>query len=70
MRLKANSNTLAKRAKKGVLRATLIGRSYAVAATEVERYRKEHLGQRTGFHDPTLPFYGKRGGSSRPEKME
>ncbi len=47
---------------KGVLRATLIGRSYAVTASEIERYRKEHLGQRTGFHDPAHPFHGKRGG--------
>ncbi len=67
-RLDISANTLAKQAKKGVLRATLIGRSYAVTASEVERYRKDHLGQRTGFHDPDHPMHGKRGGGGRRPK--
>jgi excisionase family DNA binding protein len=64
-RLNVSPNTLAKQAKKGVLHATLIGRSYAVTASEVERYRREHLGQRTGFHDPAHPMYGKQGPGHR-----
>jgi len=70
VRLKANSHTLAQQAKKGVLRATLIGRSYAVTGWEVERYRREHLGQRTGFHDPTHPMHGKRGGGRHPNRQQ
>jgi excisionase family DNA binding protein len=69
-RLDISPNTLAKQAKKGVLRATLIGRSYAVTASEVERYRREHLGQRTGFHDPAHPMHGKRGGGGRKKGNE
>ncbi len=69
-RLNLSPNTLAKQAKKGILHATLIGRSYAVTSSEVERYRREHLGQRTGFHDPTHPMHGKRGGGGRRKQTD
>jgi len=36
-----------------------------VTASEIERYRRQHLGQRTGFHDPEHPMHGKRGGGRR-----
>jgi excisionase family DNA binding protein len=67
-RLGVNAHTLAQQAKKGVLHATLIGRSYAVTASEVERYRREHLGQRTGFHDPAHPLHGKQGPGHRRKR--
>jgi excisionase family DNA binding protein len=69
-RIGISPHTLAQQAKKGVLRATLIGRSYAVTASEVERYRREHLGQRTGFHAPSHPLHGKRGGGGRRKKID
>lgn len=67
-RLGISRITLSEQARKGVLHATLIGRSYAVTASEVERYRREHLGQRTGFHDPAHPLYGKQGPGHRRKK--
>ncbi|MGI8546824.1 MAG: helix-turn-helix domain-containing protein [Gemmatimonadaceae bacterium] len=67
-RLNLSPVTLSEQARKGVLKATMIGRSYAVTASEVERYRQEHLGQRTGFQNPTHPFHGKRGGGGRRRK--
>ncbi len=46
------------------------GRSYAVTASEVERYRSEHLGRRGGFHDPNHPRYGEQGpGRGRQKKI-
>ncbi len=60
-RLGVSPITLSKQAKKGVLRATMIGRSYAVTASEVERYRAEHLGRRGGFDDPNHPMHGEQG---------
>ena len=68
-RLGLSPVTLSEQARKGVLTATMIGHSYAVTATEVERYRKEHLGQRTGFQNPAHPFHGKRGGGGRRKKI-
>lgn len=45
-RLNISHRTLRAQAKKGVLQATLISnRFYVVTATEVERYRREHLGK-------------------------
>jgi excisionase family DNA binding protein len=68
-RLGVSPITLSKQAKKGVLRATMIGRSYAVTASEVERYRAEHLGRRGGFEDPNHPMHGEQGpGRGRPKK--
>ncbi len=37
--------TLRAQAKKGTLRATLIGHSYVVRLSEVERYAREHKGK-------------------------
>ncbi len=67
-RLGISRITLSEQARKGVLKASMIGRSYAVTASEVERYRREHLGQRTGFHDPTHPLHGKQGPGHRRKK--
>lgn len=37
--------TVKQQAKAGVFRATLVGHQYVVTASEVERYRREHLGK-------------------------
>ena len=38
--------TLRRQVNNGVLRATLIGKTYVVTEKEVERYRANHLGKR------------------------
>jgi len=60
--------TLAEQAKKGVLRATLTGKAYLVTATEVERYRREHLGK-YGFANREHPLHGKQGPGHRRKKL-
>jgi hypothetical protein len=66
-----SADGLRRQAIKGVLRAVKIGTGqhgvWLVHEDEVERYRREHLGQRTGFHDPRHPLYGKQG-PGRPRK--
>jgi len=37
--------TAKQQAKAGVFRATLVGHQYVVTPSEVERYRREHLGR-------------------------
>ena len=37
--------TLRKQAQRGVLRAKLVGKTWVVTEREIERYRREHLGQ-------------------------
>ncbi len=44
-RLGLSPRTLRVQVYNGRLKATLIGTTYAVAASEVERYRREHLGK-------------------------
>lgn len=44
-RLGLSPVTLRAQAKKGALRAVLIGHSYVVAVSEVERYAREHKGK-------------------------
>jgi hypothetical protein len=66
-----SADGLRRQAIKGVLKAEKVGAGqhgvWLVHEDEVERYRREHRGQRTGFHDPQHPMYGK-GGSGRPRK--
>lgn len=38
-------DTLRRQAQKGRLEATLVGKTYVVTSAEVERYRRENLGQ-------------------------
>ncbi len=68
-RIGVGAHTLSQQAKKGVLRAVLIGHSYVVTASELDRYRREHRG-RQGFAARTHPLHGKRGGGGRPKKGE
>lgn len=67
-----SADGLRRQAIKGVLRAEKVGTGrhgvWMVHEDEVERYRREHLGQRTGFHDPRHPLYGKRGGGGRRKR--
>lgn len=44
-RLGISYHTLRNQAIKGVLKARLMGKTYLVTASEVERYRREHLGK-------------------------
>jgi len=43
--LGVSSSTLKHQAQKGVLHATLMGKTYIVTAEEIARYRREHLGK-------------------------
>ena len=43
--LGVSSSTLRHQAQAGRLRATLIGKTYVVTAAEIDRYRRESLGQ-------------------------
>jgi hypothetical protein len=68
-----SADGLRRQAINGVLRAEKIGAGrhgvWLVHVDEVERYRREHLGQRTGFHDPKHPRYGEQGpGRGRPKR--
>ncbi len=68
-----SADGLRRQAINGVLKAEKIGTGqhavWLVHEDEVERYRREHLGQRTGFHDPRHPRYG-MGGSGRPPRKK
>jgi excisionase family DNA binding protein len=44
-RLGLSAVTLRAQAKKGVLRAVLVGHTYVVRLSEVERYAREHKGR-------------------------
>lgn len=44
-RLEISPITLRKQAKKGVLRAELVGHSYIVTRNELQRYEQEHKGR-------------------------
>lgn len=44
-RLGISHHTLRNQAMSGVLKAILMGKTYLVTASEVERYRREHLGR-------------------------
>jgi excisionase family DNA binding protein len=44
-RLGLSPITLRAQARKGILRATLIGHSYVVPLSEVDRYAREHMGR-------------------------
>jgi len=66
-RLEMSPITLRVQAKKGVLRATLVGHTYMVTATELQRYAEEHRG-RHGFANPDHPLHGKQGPGHRRKK--
>jgi excisionase family DNA binding protein len=66
-RLGLSPVTLRAQAKKGVLRATLVGHTYLVTATELARYERDHRG-RHGFADPSHPMHGKQGPGHRRKK--
>lgn len=54
-RLGLSPGTLRLQAKKGVLRAVLMGHTYVVRLSEVERYAREHkgkVGPKPGRHNP------------------
>lgn len=44
-RLGVSASTLRQQARKGTLRALLVGKTYIVDDVEVERYRAHHLGR-------------------------
>lgn len=44
-RLGISYHTLRNQAANGVLKARLLGKTYLVTSSEVERYRREHLGR-------------------------
>lgn len=46
--LDRSPDTLRRQVLRGSLRAELIGKTYVVTPAEVERYRREHLGQHHG----------------------
>jgi excisionase family DNA binding protein len=64
-RLGVAPGTLSIQARKGSLHATLVGKTYLVTASEVERYRSEHRGRHAGFETEGHPLHGKRGGGGR-----
>lgn len=68
-RIGVTAHTLSQQARKGTLRAVLIGHSYVVTASELARYERDHRG-RQGFAARTHPLHGKRGGGGRPKKDE
>lgn len=43
--LEVAASTLRHQAQAGVLRATLVGKTYVVTDAEIERYRRDHLGR-------------------------
>ncbi len=69
-RLGVAPGTLSIQARKGRLRATLVGHTYMVLASEVERYRKEHRGHKGSFQNPDHPLHGKRGGGGRRKSRD
>jgi excisionase family DNA binding protein len=60
-RLERERSTLARQAKKGVLRAIMAGGIYFVDTEELERYRREHLGK----HGTASPLHPGTGGRPR-----
>jgi hypothetical protein len=44
-RIGVNHKTLHRQAKKGVLKAQLMGKTWLVTASELERYEREHKGK-------------------------
>lgn len=51
--LGVSPDTLRSQVRHGALRATKVGRDWAVTPGEVERYRRESLGRRAGHADTT-----------------
>jgi excisionase family DNA binding protein len=68
-RIGVSVTTQQQQAKKGVLRAHLMGKTWLVTATEIARYEREHKG-RTGFAAESHPLHGKRGGGGRRKKTD
>lgn len=58
-RIGVSQETLQKQAKRGVLKAQLLGRQWVVTANELRRYAEERQGKH-GFASPTHPYHGKR----------
>jgi excisionase family DNA binding protein len=58
-RLNLSAGTLRLQVRAGKMAATLAGKTYLVMASEVERYRRDHLGKH-GFAAESHPFHGQR----------
>lgn len=66
-RLGVRPETLAQQAKRGKLRATLVGHTYMVMGSDLAAY-DELRKQARGFARPDHPLHGKRGGGGRRKK--
>lgn len=64
-RIGLSANTLARQVKNGALKATLVGHTYLVTLTELERYDEQRKVR--GFAREDHPMHGKRGGGGRPK---
>ena len=65
-RIGVSPNTLSIQAKKGALKATKMGRTYLVTASDLATYDEQRKGPR-GFAREGHPLHGKRGGGGRTE---
>lgn len=66
-RLGVRHETLAQQAKRGKLRATLVGHTYMVKASDLAAYDVERK-QARGFARPDHPLHGKQGPGRRRKK--
>ncbi len=68
-RIGVSPKTLHLQITKGVLAATLMGKTWLVTASELARY-DEMRKQPRGFARPDHPLHGKRGGGGRRKKND
>ncbi len=64
-----DTSSLRRAIQRGALVADLAGKTYVVRESEVERYRREHLGKR-GFASPLHPGAGGRPRKNTPTETD